>query len=155
MYNYEIPHDTYISFLYYIWSIRWAIKDCSKMRKRKRLLNWNKIRFIQTFGTAHQKSRSLGKWTSVQDTRKIDDTGNVLSAIESQGFRNEWASAWDSLKLTQILREMTSGPEGHFTPGSPVARQDERRAGRFCCNRQNLKAMGCKSRFLIRKCSRS
>jgi hypothetical protein len=36
--------------------------------------------------------------------------------IGSQGFRKERASAPDLLKLIQILREMTSGPEGHFVP---------------------------------------
>jgi hypothetical protein len=63
------------------------------------------------FGTAHQESRSLSKWTPVQDTQQIDETGNVLSTINSQGFRKKRASAPDFLKLIQILREMTSGPE--------------------------------------------
>jgi hypothetical protein len=36
--------------------------------------------------------------------------------IGSQGFRKERASAPDLLKLIQILREMTSGPERHFVP---------------------------------------
>jgi hypothetical protein len=27
------------------------------------------------------------KWTPVQDARRIDETGNVLSMIRSQGFR--------------------------------------------------------------------
>jgi len=39
------------------------------MWNRKRFLNWNPIRFGQTSGTAHQESRSPGKWTAVQDTR--------------------------------------------------------------------------------------
>jgi hypothetical protein len=74
---------------------------------------------LQTFGTAHHESRSLSKWTPVQDTQKIEETGNVLSAIESQGFRKKRASAPDILKLIQILREMSSGPEGRFVPEIP------------------------------------
>jgi len=50
------------------------------------------------------------------DTRQIDETGNVLSTIESQGNRNKRASAPELLKLIQILREMMSGPERHFVP---------------------------------------
>jgi hypothetical protein len=50
-------------------------------------------------------------WKSapVQGTQKIEETGNVLSAIESQGFRKKRASAPDYLKLIQILREMNWG----------------------------------------------
>jgi hypothetical protein len=38
-------------------------------------------------------------------------TSNKVSTIKSQGFRKKRASAPDFLKLIQILREMTSGPE--------------------------------------------
>jgi hypothetical protein len=50
---------------------------------------------------------------------KSTKLGNVLSAIESQGFRRKRASVPDFLKLIQILREMISGPEGHFVPEIP------------------------------------
>jgi hypothetical protein len=47
----------------------------------------------------------------LKNTQQIDETGNVLSTIKSQGFRDKRASAPDFLKLIQILREMTSGLE--------------------------------------------
>jgi hypothetical protein len=53
-------------------------------------------------------------------------TGNVLSTIESQGFREKRASAPDYLKLVQILREMTSGPERRFVPENPAARREKK-----------------------------
>jgi hypothetical protein len=44
------------------------------------------------------------------------ENGNVHSTIESQGFREKRTSVPEFLKLIQILREMTSGPEGRFVP---------------------------------------
>jgi hypothetical protein len=58
----------------------------------------------------------LSKWTSVHDTQQIDETGNVHSTIGSQGFREKRTSVPEFLKLIQILREMTSEPEGRFVP---------------------------------------
>jgi len=87
------------------------------MWNRKRLLNWNPIRFGQTSGTAHQESRSPGKWTTVQDTRQIDETGNVLSTIQSQGRQKKtsfgtWFSATDPNPPGNDISE----PEGRFVP---------------------------------------
>jgi len=45
----------------------------------------------------------------------------------------------------RFLRELPSGPERHFVPEVRL-KTDKRTAGRFCCNRQNPKAMGCKTR---------
>ena len=72
------------------------------MWKRKRLLKWDKIRFGQTFGSAHQESRRLDytDFASGMFSRSTK-TGNVLSMIESQGFSKWRASAPGSLKLIQ------------------------------------------------------
>lgn len=51
------------------------------------------LRFGQTLGTAHQESRRLNKADLSADVQKIEETGNVLSEIESQGFREQRASA--------------------------------------------------------------
>jgi hypothetical protein len=51
------------------------------------------LRFGQTLGTAHQESRRLNGADLSAGVRKIDETGNVLSEIESQGFREQRASA--------------------------------------------------------------
>ncbi len=51
------------------------------------------LRFGQTLGTAHQESRRLNKADLSAGVQKIDETGNVLSEIESQGFREQRASA--------------------------------------------------------------
>jgi hypothetical protein len=45
-------------------------------------------------------------------------------------------------------------PERHFVPEVRL-KTDKRTAGRFCCNRQNPKAMGCINRSCIRLSSRS
>ncbi len=46
--------------------------------------------------------------------------GNVLSAIGSQGFRKQDFGP-DFLKLIQNLRELNSGPEGHFVQEVPAS----------------------------------
>jgi len=70
------------------------------MWKRQKFLNWNPIRFIQTLGTAHQASRSLNYTGLVSEMFGTStETGNVLSEIESQGFRIQRASATGNLKL--------------------------------------------------------
>jgi hypothetical protein len=51
------------------------------------------LRFSQSLGTAHQKSRSLNKVDLSKDVQEIEETGNVLSEIGSQGFREQRASA--------------------------------------------------------------
>ena len=72
------------------------------MWKRKRLLKWNKIRFGQTFGSAHQESRRLDYTDFAFGMfSRSTKTGNVLSMIESQGFSKWRASAPGSLKLIQ------------------------------------------------------
>jgi len=113
------------------------------MWRRKPLLKWNRNRFGQTFGSAHQESRSLNKTDLASGMfSKSPKNGNVLSEIESQGYRIRRASAPGYLKLIQYpsgnkyqrLND-TSSPN----PGLP----GERTAGRLCCNRQNPKAQGC------------
>jgi hypothetical protein len=42
------------------------------------------------------------------------------------GLQRKRASAPDYLKLVQILREMTSGPERRFVPESPAARREKK-----------------------------
>ena len=96
------------------------------MWNRKRLLSWSTIRFGQTFGTAHQESRSPGKWTPVQDTRQIDETGNVLSTIQSQGIRRKRASARNFLSWSGSFGKRHQQPEGHFVP---EVRSQERTKG--------------------------
>jgi hypothetical protein len=114
------------------------------MWRRKPLLKWNRNRFGQTFGSAHQESRSLNKTDLASGMfSKSPKNGNVLSEIESQGYRIRRASAPGYLKLIQYpsgnkyqrLND-TSSPN----PGLP----GERTAGRLCCNRQNPKAKGCR-----------
>jgi hypothetical protein len=84
---------------------------------------------------------------------KSTKTGNVLSEIESQGFRLRRASAPDYLRLLQY-------PSGNMyqrlndtssrNPGLP----GERTAERFCCNRQNPNARGRKNWPSIRRSGR-
>ena len=77
---------------------------------------------------------------------KSPKNGNVLSEIESQGNRIRRASAPGYLKLMQY-------PSGNMyqrlndTSSRNRASAWERTAGRFCCNRQDPKAMGCRNRF--------
>ena len=59
------------------------------MWRRKKFLNWNQIHLSQTPGSAHQASRSLNQGTQVSDVQKVNEPGNVLSATESQGFREK------------------------------------------------------------------
>jgi hypothetical protein len=72
-------------------------------------------------------------------------TGNVLSTIESQGFRK---TRDFGLKLSETgvrsSGKCTSEPEGHFVPES-CRKAEKRTAGRLCCNRHDLKAMGCRN----------
>jgi hypothetical protein len=78
--------------------------------------------------------------------RKSPKNGNVLSEIESQGYRIRRASAPGYLKLMQY-------PPGNMyqrlkdTSSPNRASAWERTAGRFCCNKQDPKAMGCRKRF--------
>jgi hypothetical protein len=51
------------------------------------------LRFGRTLGTAHQESRRLNKADLSAGVQEIEETGNVLSEIESQGFREQRASA--------------------------------------------------------------
>jgi hypothetical protein len=104
------------------------------MWRRKRLLNWNTIRFGQTLGSAHQESRSLS-WMNFafKMFSKSMQTGNVLSTIESQGTENEWlrsqviwnwyypsgksSGAWMTLLPGTASRRGKGKPEGSAVTG--------------------------------------
>jgi len=73
--------------------------------------------------------------------------GNVLSTTESQGFRETKGFGPEST-------ETGAGSFGNWhrslkdTPSRKVPPKggNKRTAGRFCCKRQNRKAMGCRNR---------
>jgi hypothetical protein len=73
-------------------------------------------------------------------------TGNVLSTIESQGFRKTKDFGLTLFETgVRSSGKCTSEPEGHFVPES-CRKAEKRTAGRLCCKRQNRKAMGCRNR---------
>jgi hypothetical protein len=80
---------------------------------------------------------------------KSPKTGNVLSAIESQGLRKQRVSAWSNLKPEPL-------PSGNVhrslndtsSRNVPLKSGNKRKAGKFCCNKQNRKAMGCRNPVL-------
>lgn len=95
--------------------------------------------------------RRAEAWTNGLRSRMFSrspETGNVLSAVESQGFRIKelrlrsfWNWSSSSGNCLQGLNDASS--RNHASAW-------ERTAGRFCCNRHNLKARGCISRSCIR-----
>src|SRR5664280_811667 len=102
-------------------------------------------RFSQTSGSAHQESRRLNKTNLASGMfSKSPKNGDVLSEIESQGYRIRRASAPGYLKLML-------NPSGNMyqrlndTSSPNPASAGERTAGRLCCNRQNPKARGCRN----------
>jgi hypothetical protein len=62
--------------------------------------------------------------------------------FRSQGIRASETSVEDVLKLLKILRDFEWCLKDASSPNSASA--GERTAGRFCCNRHYLKAMGCR-----------
>jgi hypothetical protein len=62
--------------------------------------------------------------------------------FRSQGIRASETSVEDVLKLLNILRDFKWCLKDASSPNSASA--GERTAGRFCCNRHYLKAMGCR-----------
>jgi hypothetical protein len=82
--------------------------------------------------------------------RKSTKTGNVLSAIESQGFRIRRASAPGSLKLMPPPPGVAQQSLKDTSSRKSALKRNERTAGRFCCNRHYPKAMGCRRGSRIR-----
>ncbi len=64
------------------------------------------LRFGQTLGTAHKKSRSLNNVDLSKDVQEIEETGNVLSEIRSQGFSDQRASAPKRSELGEDNRKV-------------------------------------------------
>jgi hypothetical protein len=91
------------------------------MWRRKRLLKWNKLRFGQTLGSAHQESRSLNKRNfAFKMFSKSAKTGNDLSMIESQGTENEGLRPRVIWNWYNILREICTSVWMTLRPGIPL-----------------------------------
>jgi len=104
------------------------------------------------------RTRRAGDWTKglrVQDVRQIDENRKRSFKIRSQGTENEWLRSQIIWNCYNILREIGTSAWMTLHPGSPVARWEKRKAGRFCYKRHYPKVKGCRNGPCAQRRSRS